>query len=128
VELPAEITRVVPAGPLAQIVLYALAPEMMAGLGCPRTPIEIVNSEVKDRNGNSVDAALRASVDMILTQVRREGIRYAILKSRSPTCGVRPVYDGTFSGTLINGAGVLAQALMDAGCQVIDSEELPDIL
>lgn len=32
VELPAEITRVVPAGPLAQIVLYALAPEMMAGL------------------------------------------------------------------------------------------------
>jgi uncharacterized protein YbbK (DUF523 family) len=109
-------------------VAVEICPELMAGLGVPRTPIEIVNSEVKDRNGNSVDAALRASVDMILTQVRREGIRYAILKSRSPTCGVRQVYDGTFSGTLINGAGVLAQALMDAGCQVIDSEELPDIL
>ena len=109
-------------------VAVEICPELMAGLGVPRTPIEIVNSEVKDRNGNSVDAALRASVDMILTQVRREGIRYAILKSRSPTCGVRQVYDGTFSGTLVNGAGVLAQALMDAGCQVIDSEELPDIL
>lgn len=109
-------------------VAVEICPELMAGLGVPRTPIEIVNSEVKDRNGNSVDAALRASVDMILTQVRREGIRYAILKSRSPTCGVRQVYDGTFSGTLINGAGVLAQALMDAGCQVIDSEELPDFL
>jgi uncharacterized protein YbbK (DUF523 family) len=88
----------------------------------------IAGSGPTDRNGNSVDAALRSSVDMILAQVRREGIRYAILKSRSPTCGVRQVYDGTFSGTLINGAGVLAQALMDAGCQVIDSEELPDIL
>ena len=109
-------------------VAVEICPELMAGLGVPRTPIEIVNSEVKDRNGNRVDAALRGSVDMILTQVRREGIRYAILKSRSPTCGVRQVYDGTFSGTLINGAGVLAQALMDAGCQVIDSEELPDIL
>jgi uncharacterized protein YbbK (DUF523 family) len=109
-------------------VAVEICPELMAGLGVPRTPIEIVNSEVKDRNGNSVDAALRGSVDMILTQVRREGIRYAILKSRSPTCGVRQVYDGTFSGTLINGAGVLAQALMDAGCQVIDSEELPDFL
>lgn len=105
-----------------------VCPELMAGLGVPRTPIEIVDGEVKDRNGNSVDAALRRSVDMILSQVRREGIRYAILKSRSPTCGVRQVYDGTFSGTLIDGAGVLAQALMDAGCLVFDAEELPDQL
>ena len=109
-------------------VAVEVCPERMAGLGVPRTPIEIVNGEVKDRNGNSVDAALRRSVEMIVTQVRREGIRYAILKSRSPTCGVRQIYDGTFSGTLIDGAGVLAQALMDEGCIVYDSEDLPDHL
>ena len=103
-----------------------ICPELLAGLGVPRTPIEIVGGEVKDRNGNSVDAALRGSVDMILTQVRREGIRYAILKSRSPTCGVRQVYDGTFSGTLKDGAGVLVQALIEAGCQVFDSEDIPE--
>ena len=103
-----------------------VCPERMAGLGVPRTPIEIVNGEVKDRNGNSVDAPLRRAVEMILTQVRREGIRYAILKSRSPTCGVRQVYDGTFSGTLKDGAGVLAQALIEAGCQVFDSEDIPE--
>ena len=103
-----------------------VCPEMLAGLGIPRTPIEIVNGEVKDRNGNSVDEALRRAVDEILDRVRREGIQYAILKSRSPTCGVRQVYDGTFSGTLVEGAGVLAQALMDAGCQVLDAEELPE--
>ena len=107
-------------------VAVEVCPELMAGLGVPRTPIEIVNGEVKDRNGNSVDAALRSAVEMILSQVRREGIRYAILKSRSPTCGVRQVYDGTFSGTLVDGAGVLAQALMDAGCQVFDAEDLPE--
>lgn len=109
-------------------VAVEVCPERMAGLGVPRTPIEIVDGEVKDRNGNSVDAALRHSVEMILTQVRREGIRYAILKSRSPTCGVRQIYDGTFSGTLIDGAGVLAQALMDEGCEVFDSEYLPEHL
>ena len=103
-----------------------VCPEMLAGLGIPRTPIEIVNGEVKDRNGNSVDEALRRAVDEILDRVRREGIQYAILKSRSPTCGVRQVYDGTFSGTLVEGAGVLAQTLMDAGCQVLDAEELPE--
>lgn len=106
-------------------VAVEICPELMAGLGVPRTPIEIVNGEVKDRDGNSVDLALRRSVEMILSQVRREGIRYAILKSRSPTCGVRQVYDGSFTGTLVDGSGVLAQALMDAGCQVFDSEELP---
>ena len=109
-------------------VAVEVCPERMAGLGVPRTPIEIVNGEVKDRNGNSVDAALRRSVEMILTQVRQEGIRYAILKSRSPTCGVRQIYDGTFTGRLIDGAGVLAQALMDEGCIVYDSEDLPDHL
>lgn len=103
-----------------------ICPELLAGLGVPRTPIEIVGGEVKDRNGNSVDASLRRAVDMILSQVRREGIRCAILKSRSPTCGVRQVYDGTFSGTLVDGAGVLAQALMDEGCLVYDAEKLPN--
>lgn len=103
-----------------------ICPELLAGLGVPRTPIEIVGGEVKDRNGNSVDASLRRAVDMILSQVRREGIRYVILKSRSPTCGVRQIYDGTFSGTLVDGAGVLAQALMDEGCLVYDAEELPN--
>jgi uncharacterized protein YbbK (DUF523 family) len=103
-----------------------ICPELLAGLGVPRIPIEIVGGEVKDRNGNSVDASLRRAVDMILSQVRREGIRYAILKSRSPTCGVRQIYDGTFSGTLVDGAGILAQALMDEGCLVYDAEELPN--
>lgn len=106
-------------------VAVEVCPELAAGLGVPRTPIEIVNGEVRDRNGNSVDAALRRSIDMILEQVQTEGIRYAILKSRSPTCGVYQVYDGTFSGKLINGSGVLTQALLDAGCRVFDSEDLP---
>ena len=101
-----------------------VCPELLAGLGIPRTPIEIVNGEVKDRNGNSVDAALRRAVELILTQVRREGISYAILKSRSPTCGVRQIYDGTFSGRLIEGKGVFARLLEENGIKVIDAEDL----
>ena len=95
-----------------------VCPELMAGLGVPRTPIEIVNGQVKDRNGNSVDAALRHSVEMILAQVRREGIQYAILKSRSPTCGVRQVYDGSFTGRKIPGSGVTAELQTLHGIQV----------
>ena len=104
--------------------MILVCPEVLAGLGVPRTPIEIVDGVLKDRNGNSVDGALRSAVARILEQIREEDIQCAILKSRSPTCGVRQVYDGSFSGKLVDGAGVLAQALMDAGYSVIDAEEI----
>ena len=101
-----------------------VCPEMMAGLGCPRTPIEIANGVVVDRNGNNVDTAIRKAVAQALEMIRDEEIQCAILKSRSPTCGVHQIYDGTFTGTLIDGAGVFAQALKDAGHRVMDAEDL----
>ena len=94
-----------------------VCPEVLAGLGVPRTPIEIVD-------GVLVDRALRDAVGKILEQIQGEEIECAILKSRSPTCGVKQVYDGTFSGKLIDGSGTLAQALMDAGYKVIDAEDI----
>lgn len=101
-----------------------VCPECMAGLGVPRTPIEIVNGVVMDRDGNCVDEKIRSAVDGVLKSIQGEAVACAVLKSRSPTCGVRQVYDGTFSGVLRDGAGVLAQALKDAGYQVIDSEDV----
>ena len=101
-----------------------VCPETAAGLGIPRIPIEIVKGEVKDRNGNSVDRQLRAAVADLVLRLKEEQVDCAILKSRSPTCGVKQVYDGTFSGTLVSGMGVLAQALQDAGIRVIDVEDL----
>ena len=101
-----------------------VCPEVLAGLGIPRTPIELVNGVLRDAEGNSVDEALRDAVAKLLEQLKNEPIQCAVLKSRSPTCGVRQIYDGTFSGRLVDGAGVLAQALLDAGYTVMDSEEL----
>ena len=99
-----------------------VCPEVLAGLGVPRTPMEIVDGVLTDRDGNIVDEAVRGAVKKILAQAG--SIDCAILKSRSPTCGVRQVYDGTFSGRLTDGAGILAQALMDAGYRVIDAEDV----
>lgn len=100
-----------------------VCPEELAGLGIPRPPIEIVHGEVRRKDGTSVDAAVREAIEKILAQVKDEPIQCAILKSRSPTCGVRQVYDGTFSGALVDGSGLLAQALKDAGYTVLDAEE-----
>lgn len=101
-----------------------VCPEVLAGLGIPRVPIEICNGEVISRDGISVDCAIRNAVAQILEQIRQEDIELCVLKARSPTCGVHRVYDGTFSGTLVEGAGVLAQALKAAGYRVLDDEEI----
>ncbi len=101
-----------------------VCPEMAAGFGCPRTPIEIVDGVLYDRCGNNVDAPMRRAIEQLLQGLADEEIEYAVLKSRSPTCGVKQVYDGTFSGKLVDGMGLFAQALQDAGYRVVDSEDL----
>ena len=101
-----------------------VCPEAQAGLGIPRVPIEIVNGVLRDQAGNDKDGVVRGAIEEILKSIEDQQIQCAILKSRSPTCGPRQVYDGTFSGTLVDRAGVFAQALMEKGIRVVDAEEL----
>lgn len=108
--------------------VLTICPEMMAGMGCPRTPMEIVNGVLMDRDGKNVDAAMREAVARVLEQICQEEIQCAILQSRSPTCGVNQIYDGSFSGKLIPGSGIFAQALQRAGYRVIDAEDVSKTL
>ena len=103
-----------------------VCPEVLAGLGIPRIPIEIRDGKVIRRDGAEVDEVIRAAVAQILEQMKNEDIECAVLKARSPTCGVNQVYDGSFTGKLVDGAGILAQALKNAGYIVIDNEELEE--
>ena len=93
-------------------------------LGMPRIPMELMDGVLVNRDGEVVDGMIRGEVAGILEKIRHEEIECCILKSRSPTCGVRQVYDGTFSGTLVDGMGVLAQALHNAGYRCVDAEDL----
>ena len=104
--------------------VISICPEIMAGMGCPRNPIEIVDGVLTDCHGKNVDALIRKSVMEIMERIRDEEIQCAVLQSRSPTCGVNQVYDGTFSGKLIPGSGIFAKSLMDAGYLVIDGEDI----
>ena len=101
-----------------------VCPETRSGLGIPRTPIEIVNGVLMNRDGKCVDEQVRKAVNDTVAELKEQNVQCAVLKSRSPTCGVKQVYDGTFSGTLVDGSGTLASALKEAGIQVIDSEDI----
>jgi len=101
-----------------------ICPERLAGMGTPRPCAEIVNGIVMDENGENIDAEYRNGVMLALTEIQEEDIDFVILQSRSPTCGVNKIYDGSFSGKLIPGMGLFAQELKQRGYKVVDVEEI----
>jgi uncharacterized protein YbbK (DUF523 family) len=103
--------------------IIMICPEMLAQLGIPRNCAEIANGKVIDIMGKNVDKDYRRGVDLALRKVQNEQIDLAILQSRSPTCGVHQIYDGSFSGTLIQGQGLFAKALISRGFKVLDADE-----
>ena len=101
-----------------------VCPEVMGGLPTPREPSEIVNGIVKHNDGSLVDAEFRKGAELALKKVKDAGAELVILQSRSPSCGVRSIYDGTFSGTIISGQGVFAKLLIENDIKVLDVSEL----
>ncbi len=75
------------------------------------------------REGTEVTAAYEEGARHALDVCRAFGIRQAILKARSPSCGVHAIYDGSFSGRLIPGEGVTARLLRQSGVRVLDEDD-----
>jgi len=101
-----------------------VCPETAGGLPVPRVPVEIVNGRAVNRNGEDVDDAFRNGAEKTLEIAERENPDLIILQSRSPSCGVNEIYDGTFTGKRIPGHGIFAGLAVSAGYKVIDAEDL----
>jgi len=101
-----------------------VCPEVMGGRSIPRKPIELLNGKFIEADGTDVNDGVQRGVQDALKFAQEEKIDLAILKSRSPTCGVHQIYDGTFSNHLINGEGAFAKVLRENGFRVLDVEDL----
>lgn len=104
--------------------VISICPEALGNMGTPRPCAEIVDGVVMDEHGKNVDAEFRNAVALALEKIKDEEFDLVILQSRSPTCGVNRIYDGTFSEKLIPGRGLFAQALVQRGYTVVDAEDV----
>jgi uncharacterized protein YbbK (DUF523 family) len=112
-----------------------LCPEVAGGLPTPRAAAEIPGgqgAEVLDgtaavitTEGEDVSAQFLDGARQALALVQKHGIRVAVLKSNSPSCGNLLTYDGSFSGVKVSGEGVTAALLKRHGVQVFSELELP---
>ena len=123
---------------LIQLAARGLAvpvcPEVAGGLPIPRPPAEIVGgdgqaaldgqAQVLTIEGEDVTEAFLSGARQALETAQRLGVRQAVLKDDSPSCGCHRIYDGTFSGHLVSGQGVTAALLQRNGITILSEEEL----
>ena len=107
--------------------VITVCPEQMGGLPTPRVPSEIRDGVVTAEDGRIVDEEFRVGAAKCLKIALREQPDLIVLQSRSPSCGVKQRYDGTFTGTLKDGSGVTAELLMENGFRCVDVEDLVGI-
>ncbi|MGI6092885.1 MAG: DUF523 domain-containing protein [Veillonellaceae bacterium] len=113
-----------------------VCPEQLGGLPTPRLPVEIIGgtgdtvleckAKVLENSGREVTCQFKAGAEQILKIVSTVPISAAILKERSPSCGVNQIYDGTFSHIVKQGRGITAAALKKTGIKLVSEEELTE--
>ncbi|CAM2006024.1 DUF523 domain-containing protein [Acanthopleuribacter pedis] len=116
--------------------LVPFCPEIAGGLPIPRPPAEIQGGDgaavlrgdavVETNAGNNVTAAFVSGAEQALALAKKEGVTMAVLKAKSPSCGVGMIYDGGFNGTQIPGSGVTATLLEQNGIRVFHENQLDE--
>jgi len=108
--------------------LVPLCPEVTGGLATPRPAAEITvtpeGRRVLTAAGADVTRAFERGAEAAVHACAAHGIRVAILKDGSPSCGSRSIYDGTFSGRRTVGNGITAARLLAAGVRTFTESEM----
>jgi uncharacterized protein YbbK (DUF523 family) len=101
-----------------------VCPEQLGGLPTPRIQSEIRDGKVFNLAGEDVTENFQKGAEETLKLAKKHNLKEAILKQRSPSCGCGQIYDGTFSGKVIEGWGITADLLRKNGIKVISEEEI----
>ena len=109
-------------------IAIPICPEQLGGLTTPRNPseIRIIDNKVHviDNKNNDVTKEFEKGAYEVLQLAKNLKVDKVILKSKSPSCGIGKIYDGTFSNNLIDGNGILANLLIDNNIEVVDIEDI----
>lgn len=108
--------------------LVSICPEMMGGLPCPRPSSEVRHHRVINIEGDDVTLQFQNGAKEALCKIKENGCTLAVLKAKSPSCGIHEIYDGTFTHTLLKSDGITARLLIENNIPVVHENELLEIL
>lgn len=101
-----------------------ICPEILGNLPIPRLSAEQCDGRIFSRDGQDLTNEYVTGAKIALRIAKLVGCKKAILKSKSPTCGCGMIYDGTFSGKLIEGEGVFSKMLKQEKIEVYTEDEI----
>lgn len=104
--------------------LMPVCPEVLGGLPTPRPPAERRGSRIVTENGDDQTEAFATGAARAVKTLRNAGVAGVILKTKSPSCGLGKIYDGSFQGRLIDGDGLFALAAAAAGLAVFRDDQI----
>lgn len=104
-------------------ILIPICPEQLGGLPTPREPAEQKGKKVITNSGKDVTKNFKKGAREVLKIAKILGVKKAILKQKSPSCGCGQIYDGTFSGKIIKGDGITTSLLKKNSIEVISEED-----
>lgn len=110
------------------VALIPVCPEQFGGMPTPRIPSERREDQVFNRAGENVTELFLRGARETLRIARMFGCKLAILKERSPSCGCGRIYDGRFTGQLVDGDGVTAELLRGNGITVFGESQVKQML
>ncbi|MDH6368161.1 MULTISPECIES: DUF523 domain-containing protein [unclassified Breznakia] len=104
--------------------IVPVCPEVLGGLSTPRAPSERIGNKIINNLGEDVTKEFHAGANAVIKIVKEQNIKKAILKDRSPSCGLDEIYDGTFQHKIIQGDGILVEMLKNIGVEVINCKKI----
>ena len=108
--------------------LIPICPEVLGGLSIPRVPSEIVGNKVINKEGIDVTKNYIEGANKALEILKENGINEVILKSKSPSCGYKEIYDGTFSHRLIKANGLACNLFLKNKIKIYTENDFLDLL
>lgn len=112
--------------------IIKVCPELLGGLSIPREPCEIVGGTASDVingkarilgiSGKDYTKQYMCGVKETIHIAKKNNVKKALLKQKSPSCGYGMVYNGEFSGKITIGNGILAEELLKIGIEIIPVE------
>ena len=113
---------------LEKYELIPFCPEVEGGLPVPRHPSERKGENVINDLGEDVTDSFFRGAELAFNICLFLKIKIAILKEKSPSCGSKTIYDGSFKHKEIPGMGVTAEYLTNKGIKVISEDEIESLL
>ena len=108
--------------------LIPICPEVYGGLSTPRIASEQLGDKVINKEGKDVTSNFINGARLSLQKCLDNNCKKALLKAKSPSCGYKKIYDGTFTRTIIDGNGVFVKMLLEHNISIYTENEIGELL